>query len=74
MEFDELVEILQRNHIADDIDYLVTIRKEQGIMTFVLFCKNDYIEYYGKKYKFQDLGRFCLEWRNMQTEKAIESL
>lgn len=74
MKFNELVDILQRKYSVYDIAYFVTIRNEHGKMYVVLYRKGDYIEYYGKKYKFQDLGRFCLEWRNIQTEKAIESL
>lgn len=74
MKFGELIEILQRQCSVYDIAYYVTIRNEQGIMNVVLYSKGDYIEYYGKKYKFPDLNRFCMEWRNIQTEKAIESL
>jgi len=74
MEFDELIEISQQKYIDADIAYFVTIRNENGIMDVVLYRKGDYIEYYGKTYKFPDLDRFCLEWRNIQTEKAIESL
>jgi hypothetical protein len=72
--FDELIEILQWKYSVYDIAYYVTIRNEQGIMYLVLYRKGDYIEYYGKRYKYPDLGRFCLEWRNIQTEKAIDSL
>lgn len=74
MKFNELVDVLQRKYSVYDIAYFVTIRNEHGIMDVVLYRKGDYIEYYGKKYKFQDLARFCLEWRNIQAEKAIESL
>ena len=72
MEFDELVNISQRKYGV--LAYSVTIRNEHGVMDLVLYRKGDYIEYYGKRYKYPDLGRFCMEWRNIQTEKAIESL
>lgn len=75
MAFDELIEILQQKYsYVDNIAYFVTIRNKQDIMDVVLYRKGDYIEYYGKKYKFQNLDKFCLEWRNIQTKKAIESL
>lgn len=74
MEFDELIDISQRKFSIYDIAYYVAIRNNLGIMDFVLFYKDDYIEYYGKTYKFPDLGRFCMEWRNIQIEKIIESL
>lgn len=75
IEFDELVDILQRKYSdCDDIAYTIIIRNSLGIMDLVLYRKGDYIEYYGKTYKFPDLDRFCLEWRNIQTEKILESL
>ena len=72
--FDELVDISQRKYSVYDIAYSVTIRNSLGIMDLVLYRKGDYIEYYGKRYKFPDLNRFYLEWRNIQTERAIDSL
>ena len=74
MKFDELIDVSQQKFSIYNIAYYVTIRNKQGIMNVVLYRKGDYIEYYGKKYKFPDLDRFCMEWRNIQTEKAIESL
>lgn len=75
MKFDELVDISPRKYSDyDDKAYSITIRNNLGIMDFVLYRLGDYIEYYGKKYKFPDLGRFCLEWRNIQIEKILESL
>lgn len=75
LEFDELVDISQRKYSdCDDIAYTIIIRNSLGIMDLVLYRKGDYIEYYGKMYKFPDFDRFCLEWRNIQTEKIIESL
>lgn len=57
-EFGELVDISQRKYSVYDIAYTVTIRNSLGIMDLVLYRKDDYIEYYGKKYKFPDLDRF----------------
>ena len=74
IEFDELVEVLQCKYSDCDIAYSVTIRNNLGIMDLVLYRLGDYIEYYGEKYKFPNLDRFCLEWRNIQIEKVIDSL
>ena len=72
-EFDELVDI-SHHKCGGDIAYSITIRNNLGIIVLVLDRLGDYIEYYGKKYKYPDFNRFCMEWRNIQTEKAIESL
>ena len=74
IEFDELVDISQHKYGDYDIAYSITIRNNLGIMVLVLYRLGDYIEYYGKTYKFPNLDRFCLEWRNIQTEKILESL
>lgn len=74
IEFDELVDISQHKYGDCDIAYSVTIRNNLGIMVLVLYRLGDYIEYYGKTYKFPNLDKFCLEWRNIQIEKAIDSL
>ena len=73
MEFDELIDVHQKYDDGDK-GYVVIIKNKHGIMDLVLYRKDDYIEYYGKTYKFPDLDRFCLEWRNIQIEKAIDSL
>jgi len=74
IEFDELVEITQHKYSDYDKAYSITIINSLGIMDLVLYRLDDYIEYYGKTYKFPNLDKFCLEWRNIQIEKAIDSL
>jgi hypothetical protein len=73
IEFNELVDI-SHHKCCGDIAYSITIRNNLGIIVLVLYRLGDYIEYYGKTYKFPDLDRFCLKWRNIQIEKAIDSL
>ena len=74
MKFDELIDVLQQKFSIYNIAYYVTIRNNLGIMVLVLYRLGDYIEYYEKTYNFPNLDRFCLEWRNIQTEKIIGSL
>lgn len=73
MEFDELIDVHQKYDDGDK-GYVAIMKNKYGILDLVLYRLGDYIEYYGKKYKFPDLNKFCLEWRNIQTEKIIESL
>ena len=74
IEFDELVDISLHKYCDYDIAYSVTIRNNLGIMVLVLYRLGDYIEYYEKTYNFPNLDKFCLEWRNIQIEKVIDSL
>ena len=69
-EFEDILNIIPMSDVKGRETYHVMMTGWE----IVIYKRGDFIEYYGKRYRYTDMRKFCMEWRNIQTEKAIESL
>lgn len=71
-EFEDILNIIPGNDAKGRETYHVILTGMRW--EIVIYKRGDFIEYYGKRYIYTDMKKFCMEWRNIQAEKAIESL